>query len=101
MKKIFLVLTILLMVVSYSSGQNYSFLEETGRGGSDGFFANTYSEYREENLEWGVMPMLPRTHGYAFDYDADASEPVPVGSGLVVLGLLGIGYAAKKRKDNE
>lgn len=100
MKKIFLVLTILLMAVSYSSAQSYSFLGENGNENSatDGFFSKTYSEYREENLEWGTMPLLPRTHGYAYDYDADA-EQVPVGAGLLVLGLFGAGYALKKRKD--
>lgn len=100
MKKIFLVLTILLMAVSYSSAQSYSFLGENGNENSatDGFFSKTYSEYREENLEWGTMPLLPRTHGYAYDYDADA-EQVPVGSGIVILSLLGIGYAARKKRD--
>lgn len=100
MKKIFLVLTILLMVVSYSSAQSYSFLGENGNENSatDGFFSKTYSEYREENLEWGTMPLLPRTHGYAYDYDADA-EQVPVGAGIVILSLLGIGYAARKKRD--
>ncbi len=97
MKKIFLVLTILLMAVSYSSAQSYSFLGEDGNsnGASDGFFSTTYSEYREENVEWGTMPLLPRTHGYAYDYDADAA---PVGGGLLVLGLFGAGYAVMKRK---
>ena len=100
MKKIFLVLTILLMAVSYSSAQSYSFLGENGNENSatDGFFSKTYSEYREENVEWGTMPLLPRTHGYAYDYDADA-EQVPVGSGIVILSLLGIGYAARKKRD--
>ncbi len=100
MKKIFLVLTILLMAVSYSSAQSYSFLGENGNENSatDGFFSKTYSEYREENLEWGTMPLLPRTHGYAYDYDADA-EQVPVGAGIVILSLLGIGYAARKKRD--
>ena len=62
MKKIFLVLTILLMAVSYSSAQSYSFLGENGNENSatDGFFSKTYSEYREENLEWGTMPLLCR-----------------------------------------
>ena len=100
MKKIFLVLTILLMSVSYSSAQSYSFLGENGNENSstDGFFSKKYSEYREENLEWGTMPLLPRTHGYAYDYDADA-EQVPVGAGIAILSLLGIGYAARKKRD--
>ena len=100
MKKIFLVLTILLMAVSYSSAQSYSFLGENGNENSatDGFFSKTYSEYREENLEWGTMPLLPRTHGYAYDYDAGA-EQAPVGAGIVILSLLGIGYAARKKRD--
>lgn len=63
---------------------------------SDGFFSSTYSEYREN--KWvGNMPLLPRTHGSELDYDA---EEVPIGSGLLILTGLGLGYATLRRKDS-
>lgn len=64
---------------------------------TDGFFKSNYQEYREENLNWGKMPMLPTTHGYNFDYSAEA--PAPLGSGLLLLGAMGIGYLSLKKKD--
>lgn len=104
MKKIFLVLSILFLACAYSFGQKYSFLEEDNYGDKsslDGFFTTTYSEYREENLEWGVMPLLPRTHGYLYDYSAEPMEDdVPLGSGALILGLFGTAYLLKK-KDSE
>lgn len=63
-------------------------------GASDGFFKTTYKEYRPEDLEWGKMPMLPGQHGYEYDYSA-----VPVGSGLLLLTTLGVGYIAFRKKD--
>lgn len=62
---------------------------------SDGFFSNgNYSEYREDS--WVAdMPLLPTSHGYGYDYDANA----PLGTGLLLLGGMAIGYAAlRKRK---
>lgn len=65
---------------------------------TDGFFSsNRYEEYREDNTEWGKMPLLPKTHGYNYDYDA---ENVPLGSGLLILAGMGIGYAVRKRKED-
>ena len=66
---------------------------------TDGFFKSGYELDREENLEWGVMPLLPRTHGYTYDYSATDPETVPIGSGLLLLGAMGIGYLAIKKKD--
>ncbi len=102
MKKIFLVLAILCFVCADSFGQKYSLVgEDSRKTSSDGFFAETYSEYREENLSWGTMPMLPRTHGYSYDYSAAPTEDeVPLGSGLIVLGILGTAYLLRK-KDSE
>ena len=68
-------------------------------GSTDGFFKSNYEMYREENAEWGTMPLLPRTHGYEYDYDAEDPEQVPVGSGLLLLGVMGVGYLAIKKKD--
>lgn len=64
---------------------------------SDGFFSSNYSEYREDNTDWGKMPLLPGNHGYTYDYDA---EKAPLGSGLLIFACMGLGYAMRKRKEN-
>lgn len=38
--------------------------------------------------EWGTMPVLPTSAGLTSDYGADA----PLGSGLLILGVLALGY---------
>ena len=63
---------------------------------TDGFFANNdYTEYRESPFG-DIMPLLPTSHG--FEYDADA-ESVPVGSGLLLLGGMALAYGMRKKKD--
>lgn len=69
-------------------------------GFSDGFFTSNYSEYREGETEWGTMPLLPRTHGSGFDYSAAETMPAPIGSGLLILTGLGLGYASLRRKNS-
>ena len=87
----------MLLSCGYSVGQQYSFFApEERKTSTDGFFESSYTEYREEDDEWGVMPLLPRTHGYHYDYDA---EEVPIGSGWLLLAGMGIGYAIRKRKN--
>ena len=62
---------------------------------NDGFFSNgNYSEYREENNEWGTMPLLPTSHGSQYDFAAEA----PLGSGIVLLAAMGLAYGRKKLK---
>jgi hypothetical protein len=90
MKKIVLTLAFLLLV---SSGCVYA----QNNGATDGFFKSNYELYREDNVDWGEMPLLPKTHGYNFDYDA--SQPAPLGSGLLLLGAMGVGYLAIRKKD--
>ena len=61
---------------------------------SDGFFFNSnYSEYREENNEWGTMPLLPNEHGTQYDFAAEA----PLGSGLLLLGGMALAYGIRKK----
>lgn len=62
---------------------------------TDGFFKSNYEMYREENADWGQMPLLPDSHGYQFDYSAEA----PIGSGLLLLSVMGVGYLAARKKD--
>ena len=68
-------------------------------GLSDGFFTYSYEEgYRD--VDYGIMPLLPG-HNTLVDYDADP-EQVPVGSGLLLLAGLGLGYASlRKLKDED
>lgn len=61
---------------------------------SDGFFSYGYNEYREES-GFGIMPLLPG-HNTLLDYDADPKQ-VPVGSGLLLLAGLGLGYASFRK----
>ena len=65
---------------------------------TDGFFHTNYELYRD-NSDWGTMPLLPRTHGYHYDYDANPPENVPIGSGLLLFGVMSIGYLAVRKKD--
>ena len=68
-------------------------------GSTDGFFKSNYEMYREEDLNWGTMPLLPRTHGYTYDYAAEDPTPAPIGSGWLLLGAMGMGYLAIKKKN--
>lgn len=68
---------------------------------TDGFFESNYEQYRAENDSWGKMPLLPRTHGYEFDYSAEDKEgtATPIGSGVLLLGAMSVGYLAFRKKD--
>lgn len=94
MKKVILTLT---FVFSLGYG---GYVRAQNRA-TDDFFKSNYEMFREENQDWGTMPLLPRTHGYDFDYSAapSESEPTPIGSGLIVMGVLGCAYLTLKRKD--
>ena len=59
---------------------------------SDGFF--TYSDGGETNrsTSWGVEVTLPTSHGLTAHQSAEA----PLGSGLLLLAGLALGYAVRK-----
>lgn len=96
MKKAIIILAIMMLGCGYSVGQQQGFFTNSGAGSStDGFFKSPYVEYRAEDDDWGVMPLLPQTHGYHYDYPA---HETPVGSGLLLLAGMGLGYAIRKRK---
>lgn len=57
----------------------------------DGFFTSNYSNYEDRAEGFGELPGLPGSHG--LDYDVAA----PLGSGLVILAGLGLGYALRRR----
>ena len=65
---------------------------------TDGFFTTNYQEYREMD-QWGNLPVLPSSHGN--DYDV-AAEEAPLGSGLLMLLGMGLGYMtiSNKRKED-
>jgi hypothetical protein len=100
MKKAIIILAIMMLSCGYSVGQQQGFFTNSGAESStDGFFKSPYVEYREENSEWGVMPLLPQTHGYHYDYPAKIT---PIGSGWLLMTGMGIGYALiRRRKKNE
>lgn len=76
MKKIFLIIA--LVATMSVSAQN------------DGFFS--YSNYdNRQDSQWGDMPGLPQSYGLTDDQSA------PLGSGLLILGGLALGYAARKK----
>jgi hypothetical protein len=100
MKKAIIILAIMMLSCGYSVGQQQGFFTNSGAESStDGFFKSPYVEYREENSDWGVMPLLPQTHGYHYDYPAKIT---PIGSGWLLMTGMGIGYALiRRRKKNE
>lgn len=59
---------------------------------SDGFF--TYSDGGETNrsTSWSVEAALPTSHGLTAHQSAEA----PLGSGLLLLASLALGYAVRK-----
>ncbi len=89
MKKIVLALAFLSLLV-FGSDAIYA-----QSRASDKFFESTYEMYREDDENWGDMPLLPTTHGSTYDFSAE----VPVGSGLLLLGIMSVGYLAVRKKD--
>lgn len=85
MKKLTIIITIFLALGFELNAQK-----------TDGFFTTNYIEYREENVEWGDMPLLPNEHGTNLDYQA--YKDVPTGSGLAILAALGLAYGIRKGK---
>lgn len=66
---------------------------------SDGFFASSYSDYRNIENDWGLnMPLLPGSHGYIDDYSCVEQE-APLGNGLLILGVLALGYRKLRIKN--
>ncbi len=87
---------ILTIVLAIGFGMNLN--AQIGQSGkSDSFFSsNKYMEYRDGTEGMGnLMPLLPG-HTTSKDYDADPKQ-VPVGSGLLLLAGLGLGYASLRK----
>ncbi|MBE6345656.1 MAG: hypothetical protein E7067_00365 [Lentimicrobiaceae bacterium] len=78
MKKIILTIAIVLGIGFGVSAQ------------SDAFFTQSFSEYRNTDE---VTPALPYAH------NLEAHQPAaPLGSGLLILAGLGLGYATLRKK---
>ena len=61
---------------------------------SDGFFKQNYeAEYRAYD-EWGAMPRM-------LGHGIETNQNAPVGSGLLLLAGLGLGYASLRKLKNE
>lgn len=61
---------------------------------SDGFFKQNYeAEYRAYD-EWGAMPRM-------LGHGIETNQNAPVGSGLLILVGLGLGYASLRKLKNE
>ena len=61
----------------------------------DSFFNNWDDVNNGLDRTDSELPSFPSLHGLSTDQDA------PLGSGLIILGALGAGYALRKRKENE
>ena len=79
MKKIILTIAIVLGIGFGASAQ------------SDGFFAQSFGEYRDSSE--GKLPALPNAHNLT------EHQSAPLGSGLLLLAGMGLGYAALRKKD--
>ena len=61
---------------------------------SDGFFSYRDNGVTNRSASWSVEAALPTSHGLT---DHQSSE-APLGSGILLLAGLGLGYALRKRK---
>ena len=86
---------IITLAIAMGFGMNLNAqIGQFNQGGTDGFFSSgNYTEYRDD--AWATnMPVLPGQHGVDYDF---AAEPAPLGSGLLLLAGLGLGYAMRKK----
>ena len=88
-KKLALAITIIAIASNISLAQNYRM--DTG---SDGFFTTEGNGNRtgsSDNNEWAFIPEL-MGHGLT------TNQAAPLGSGLLILGGMALGYGIRKRK---
>ena len=81
MKKILFTIAIVLTMILGANAQ------------TDGFFRDGGGDAGYRGVGGGALPGLPQ--GSIGEHNND--QPAPVGSGLLVLTLLGAGYAVRKR----
>lgn len=96
--KLFLVIIALMLGCNVSLAQNEMFTQDDMFFNNDAFFTTSYSEYREVDDEFGIMPILPIQHGGLIDYSAVPDTPeAPLGSGLLLLASMGVAYGIRRR----
>lgn len=88
MKKFLLAIAVIL-ALGFSANAQY--------GQSDAFCQNWDENKDRFDVGEGFSFVLPGTHGNIFDTNGTTT---PLGSGLLILGALGAGYALKRKKSN-
>jgi hypothetical protein len=87
-KRLALAITIIALASNISLAQNYRM-----DNGSDAFFIteNNGNRQSSDNGDWDLIPAL-FGHGYT------TNQAAPLGSGLLILGGMALGYGIRKRK---
>lgn len=62
---------------------------------NDSFFNYSSDGETNRNASWGMTPALPAAHGMT-----DHQNAVPVGSGIVLLAGMALGYGIKRKIEN-
>lgn len=62
---------------------------------NDGFFMYQYEQREDKDNDWSEILLLPNAHGLDYNYPAD----VPLGTGLLLLAGMGIGYGVFKKRE--
>lgn len=83
MKKITITIIITLAFFMNLSAQN------------DGFFMYQYEQREDRNNDWAEILLLPNAHGLDYNYPPET----PLGTGLLLLAGMGIGYGVLKRRE--
>lgn len=90
---------IIILAIGFGLSLNAQMLSQCYTSQTDGFFSMDQYDEQGRVGQWaGDMPLLPRVHGSELDHSAKAT---PLGSGLLVLTSMGIGYTVIRRKKKE
>ena len=93
MKKYIIIIAVLFGFISNISAQEQNYDNNT-----DGFFYDFKFKFRTEQQS-EILPMLPDGYNYLTDFNAvDPNQPVPLGSGLLILTGLALTYSRRKKE---
>lgn len=93
MKKYILTILVLIGFLSNINAQEQNYDSNT-----DGFFYDFKFKFRTEQQS-EILPMLPDGYNCLTDFDAtDPNQPVPLGSGLLILTGLALTYSRRKKE---
>ncbi|MBO5811144.1 MAG: hypothetical protein J6R32_10020 [Bacteroidales bacterium] len=94
MKKYIIIIAVLFGFISNISAQEVQNYDTN----TDGFFHNFKFKFRTEQQS-EILPMLPDGYNYLTDFNAvDPNQPVPLGSGLLILTGLALTYSRRKKE---